>query len=92
MHRFHKGFSKIFAASVLMLTFASPAFAGVDLDVSQAVRSVAGANSNVRVDVEGNTVILTGYVADSRALLAIEQAAEQNGMDTVINNVFSIGI
>ena len=74
----------------LFIASLGPASASVDLEISEAVRSVAGQGSNVRVDVDGSTVTLTGFVVDANAVSAIEQAAEEQGAAKVINNVFPI--
>ena len=75
------------AASALILAFAAPASAAVSADIAQDVRAAAGYASNVRVNVDGDTVILTGYVEDTFSLQAIESAAKREGATTVINNV-----
>lgn len=76
-----------FAATALIFAIAAPASAAVSADIAQEVRAAAGYASNVRVDVDGDTVTLTGYVEDTYSLQAIESAAKRDGATTVINNV-----
>jgi len=76
------------AASALILAIAAPASAMVSPQLKQDVLSAAGANSNVHVFVNGDTVTLTGYVEDSYALAKAEQAAHAEGVNKVISNLF----
>lgn len=82
--------SLILSVVALVMTVAAPASAAVDLRISEAVRSAAGHGSSVIVQVDGDTVILSGFVEDSDAVTAIEEAAESVGAETVVNNVFAI--
>ena len=83
-----KTLTKTIAASALIFAIAGPASAAVSSDIGKDVNLAAGSGANVRVDVEGSTVTLNGYVEDTFALQQIETAAKENGADEVINNVF----
>lgn len=76
------------ATAAFVLAIAGPASAMVSPDLKADVISAAGANGQVNVLVDGSTVTLTGYVEDAYALNAIAQAADVEGVDRVINNVF----
>ena len=79
---------KSIAASALIFAIAGPASAAVSSDISKDVNLAAGSGANVLVDVDGNTVTLTGYVEDTYALQQIETAAKENGATEVNNFVF----
>ena len=79
--------TKAIASTALIFAIAAPASAAVSSNVAQSVQAAAGYASNVRVNVEGDTVILTGYVDDTYSLQAIESAAKRNGATNVVNNV-----
>ncbi len=68
---------KTIAASALIATFASPAFAAIADDV----RAVAGTNGNINVQVNGDTVTLTGFVEDTYSRQLAEQEANSQGFD-----------
>lgn len=82
-----KTINQLFTASALALLVAGSASAAIYPDLERDVRSAAGANSNVLTSIEGDTVILRGFVANKSAYLAIEQAARDNGAEIVINGV-----
>ncbi len=82
-----KFITKTIATSALVLALTGTASAMVSPNLSQDVRSAAGANSNVQVLVDGDTVTLTGYVEDSYALSQAMRAADADGVDKVINNL-----
>jgi len=76
-------------ATALFTAAAAPASAMVSSSIQGDVISAVGANSNVRVQVTGNTVTLSGYAEDAYAILAAERAAANaEGVDRVINNLF----
>ena len=79
--------TKTFAASALIFAIAGPASAAVSDNIGQEVNQVAGSGSNVFVNVDGNTVILTGYVEGTFALQQTEQTAKQSDV-TNVNNYF----
>jgi len=83
-----KLFTKSIAATALVLAIAAPASAMVSPQLKQDIVSAAGSNSNVQVLVDGATVTVTGYVEDSYALSQVLQAADADGVDRVISNVF----
>lgn len=78
---------KAIATATVIAAFAAPATAAVSSDISRDVKSAAGSGSNVRVNVNGDTVTLTGYVEDTYALQRIETAAKNNGATSVQNYV-----
>ena len=80
-----KFISQTIAASVLV--FAGSASAMVSPDLAREVRSAAGANSNVRVCIEGDTVTLSGYAEDLYAVGLAESAARSAGAVKVINRI-----
>ena len=63
------------AITALVATFSTPAFASI----SQDIRSAAGTNGNIRVNVNGDTIRLTGFVDDSYARNKAEQIAKSEG-------------
>ncbi len=77
-------------AEALVLTFSAPAMSTIASDLYEDVQSAAGHDSSVLVEVEGDTVILTGYVRDVDALQAIERSAEMNGANVVVNRVLHV--
>jgi len=84
-----KLFTKVLFASALTVAVTAPAAAAVSPSLQQDVYRAAGSNSNVRVQVSGDTVTLSGYAEDSYAVLAVERAARSaDGVGRVINNVF----
>jgi len=83
-----KFIAKSIAASALILAIAAPASAMVSPQLKQDILAAAGSASNVNVFVEGDTVTLTGYVEDAYALSQVTQAANGEGVNRVINNVF----
>lgn len=82
-----KTFTKAIAATAVIFAMAAPASAAVSADIGNSIRAAAGTGSNVRVNVDGDTVILNGYVEDSYSRLAIERVAKDRGAENVINNV-----
>ena len=77
------------AIAVLTLTLAviAPTSAEISQKITADVQAAAGANSNVKVSIDGNTAILHGYVKDQNSLEKIEQAARRNGAKTVLIRV-----
>ncbi len=82
-----KLFTNTIAATTLVLAITGTASAMVSPDLAQDVKFAAGANSNINVLIDGDTVTLTGYVEDFHALAKAEQAASGAGVDKVINNL-----
>ena len=74
-------------ASALILSVAGPASSALSAELERDIQSAAGLNSNVFVDIDGDTVTLTGSVKDKYALQAIEQVAGLDGAETVIINI-----
>ena len=68
-----KALTKTIAASALIFAIAGPASVAVSDNIGQEVKQVAGSGSNVFVNVDGNTVTLTGYVEDTFALQQINR-------------------
>jgi len=83
-----KFITKSIAATALVLAISAPAYAMVSPQLKQDVISAAGSGSNIHVFVEGDTVTLTGYVEDAYALSQAMQAADGEGVNKVINNLF----
>lgn len=79
--------TKTIASTALIFAIAAPAYAKIDPNLVENVRSVAGANSNISVVVLGNSVTMFGYVESRDYLLAIERAAKDNGAYEVLNGV-----
>lgn len=77
----------VITAAALIFAMAAPVSANVSSDISRDIRIAAGSGSNVRINVEGETVTLTGYVEDTYALQAIEAAALKGGATKVNNHV-----
>ena len=65
------------AASALIASFSAPTFAAIQQDVIAA----AGTNGNINVQVDGDTVTLTGYVTDSYSRQLAEKIAEREGFE-----------
>ncbi len=80
--------TKSIAISTLILAIAGPASAMVSPNLAHDVRSAAGANSNVHVTIDGDTVTLTGYAEDSYAVAQAVSAAEGDGVAKVVNHLF----
>ncbi len=80
---------KTFAAAIaLSALVAGPASAMVSQgDVTRDILSAVGSGSNVIVSVDGDTVTLQGYFADSSAKSKALQAAQNaEGIERVINH------
>ena len=75
------------AALALSIAIIAPTSAAVSQKIAADVQAAAGANGKVDVSIEGDTVILYGYVKDKNALKEIEQAARRNGAQTVLLRV-----
>jgi len=76
-------------ALALAAAVSAPATAMVSPSLQSDVLSAVGANSNVRVQIDGSTVTLTGYAEDAYAVSAAGRVAlAGEGVDRVINNVF----
>lgn len=82
-----KTLTKSFASAALIFAMAAPASAEVSPDLCDAVRYAGGTASNVRIEVDGDTVTLRGYVETSHELQKIEAAARQHGATKVNNYV-----
>ena len=72
-----KNLIKSIAAITLIASFTAPAFAAIQHDVTAA----AGTNGNINVQVDGDTVTLTGYVADSYSRQLAEKIAKREGFE-----------
>jgi len=70
-----------------MFAIAAPASAIVSPDLGKSLRAAAGHQSNISVRVEEDTVTVYGYVTDGLAIRKIEQAALDNGAESVNNHV-----
>jgi len=82
---------KTIAAAIALSAFvAGPASAMISQsDLSRDVLSAVGADSNVTVLVNGDTVTLQGYFADAGAKNRAIQAAKNGvGVDRVISHAF----
>lgn len=84
-----KSLTKSIAAVALILAISAPAFAKIDPNIVENVRSAAGANSNISVVVLGGTVSMFGYVEGNEELQAIEKVAKNNGAVEVLNGVLT---
>lgn len=80
-------FTKIVTASALLLAIAAPASAIVNPDLGKDIRAAAGGNSSISVRVNGESVTVYGVVTDGTAIQKIEQAALDNGAESVNNYV-----
>ena len=80
-------FTKIATTSALLFAIAAPASAAVSPNLLRNVIFASGANSNVSVSVQGDTVTLRGYVEDQLDFRNIERAARNSGAKKVINGV-----
>jgi len=79
-----KTLTKTLAIVALSASFAAPAFSAVADDI----RRRAGSNANIQVQVNGDKVILNGYVADQYARQLVEQTARKQGYN-VQNNLIT---
>lgn len=68
---------KTMVTASLIASFTAPAFAAVDHDI----RALAGTNGNIIVEVNGNTVTLTGFVKDTYSRQLAEQTAKLQGYE-----------
>ena len=68
---------KTIAATALIAAFAAPSYA----TVAQDVRSAAGTNGHINVNVDGDTVVLTGFVEDVWSKQKAESVAASEGFD-----------
>ena len=75
------------AAGALFLSVVTPIYAEITPTISRDIQAAAGANSSIRVKIDGDTVMLHGYVEDENSLRKMEQAAKRNGAVTVIMSV-----
>lgn len=80
-------FTKFLTASALLVAFAAPASAAISSDLDQDIRSAVGNIGNVTYRVNGDTVILNGFVKDHATRNRIVQAAKDAGAERVINSV-----
>lgn len=80
-------FTNTLTAAALLLVVATSAFAAVDPSIGSNVRAAAGSNSSVQVEIDGNNVILYGYVENENSLRRIEEAAKRSGANRVTNSV-----
>jgi len=78
---------KTFAAAIALTALvAGPASAMVpQSDLNRSIHAALGADSNIFVSVQGDTVTLTGYFADAGAKARALQAANAS-FDKVINH------
>ena len=82
-----KTLTKSIASAALIFAIAAPASAAVSPDLCAAVIKASGTASNVRIQVDGDTVTLTGYVETSYDLQRIEAEARKHGATKVNNYV-----
>ncbi len=75
-----KTFTKTLAIAAVVAAFSAPSFAAVQ----DEVRAVAASNGHINVQVNGDTVTLTGFVEDQYARQLAEQTAKKEGFD--VNN------
>ena len=80
-------FTKIVTASAFLLAIAAPASAIVSPEIGKDIRAAAGGNSSISVRVNGESVTVYGVVTDGTAIQKIEQAALDNGAESVNNYV-----
>ena len=68
------------AATALIAAFSAPAFAAVQDDIQR----FAGTNGNINVNVNGDTITLTGFAEDNYARNKAEATAKRQGYE--VNN------
>ena len=79
-----KTLTKTLAIVALSASFAAPAFSTVEDDIQRR----SGSNSNIYVQVKGDTVILNGYVDSQYSRQLVERTAREQGYK-VQNNLLS---
>lgn len=82
-----KTLTKTIATAALIFATTTPAIAGISPGIVNDIKAAAGSSTNVTVDVDGDTVTLTGYVEDYYALRSLERVAKTNGANNVVVNV-----
>ena len=82
-----KKFTNAIASAALLIAIANPATAAISSAIGRDIQAAAGTNSSVRIVVDGDTVILHGYVENEASFQNIERAARENGAARVINSV-----
>ena len=80
-------FTTTIAATTIALAISTTSEAEINPYIDVEVRAAAGINSQVKTVVEGETVVLYGYVKNTYALNQIERTAKANGAKRVINSV-----
>jgi len=80
-----KTLTKTLAIVALSASFAAPAFSAVEDDI----RRRAGTNGNISIQVEGDTVVLNGYVADQYSRQLAEQTARKQGYEVQNNLIYN---
>jgi len=83
-----KIFIKTIASAAVVASFSVPAYAA---SIQDEIRSVAGAQDNIHVQVNGNTIWLTGFVSDSSARTNAERIAENEGYKVHNNLILRSG-
>lgn len=78
-------FTKTLAIAALSASFAAPAFSAVADDV----RRVAATNGYINVQVNGDQVILNGFVEDTYARQLAENTARKQGYKVQNNLLLS---
>ncbi len=72
-------------AFVLAITAPAMAFTTVVLpNIVEHVRTEAGPDTEIRINVDGNSLVLTGYIEDYSKMLELEQLARERGAINVV--------
>ncbi len=79
--------TKTVTATVLIFATFIPAYAAVAPGIVTDIQAAVGPSNTIDIGVEGDTVTLTGYVADFETMRELERVAKTNGANNVIINV-----
>lgn len=75
-----KTLTKTLAIATVIASFAAPSFAAMEDDI----RRHAGTNGNINVQVDGDTITLSGFVEDTYKRQQAERMAKSQGYE--VNN------
>ena len=78
-------------ASTLAFVLSTPALAVLMSELAQYVQAAAGRDSNINVQIDGETVSLRGYAENEDVARRLEEVARKNGATNVNNHIYTPG-
>ena len=84
-----KTLTKAIATATLALIVVAPVSAAVQwCEISRSVNSAAGSDGNVYVNINNDTVTLSGFVDDYYTRNKVVNAVKEQGANKIVNHIF----